>query len=292
MDTDLVIRAQQGDKEAYTRLAGELTAPFLSTANRILREITLAEDATQHALLNIWQRLPQLRDPERFEAWSYRLLVRACYDEGRKASRWAAPLRVLPYGDAWVVDESKAVLDRDQLDRAFRRFVGRAPRGGGSPSLPAPVERRGGGRDRHPGGHRGIQAPSRSPRASSCPRGRCSAGRGGCRLMSREPHDPFTHDIEAWLDAPETDEDPAVILDRVADLGCANSDYWLLFNASCGTPKIDCSNYPNWPGESLREWLIDVNDEIFNVRAQVRDPEAGADVEAEIQHIVDSIQFE
>jgi len=77
-----------------------------------------------------------------------------------------------------------------------------------------------------------------------------------------------------------------------AELGCANSDFWLLFNASCGTPKIDCSNYPTWPGESLREWLIDVNEEIFNIRVQVRDPAAGAELETEIQLLVDSIEFE
>jgi len=77
-----------------------------------------------------------------------------------------------------------------------------------------------------------------------------------------------------------------------ADLGCANSDFWLLFNASCGTPKIDCSNYPTWAGESLREWLVDVNDEIFNIRAQVRSPEAGAELDSEIQRLVESIQFE
>jgi hypothetical protein len=76
------------------------------------------------------------------------------------------------------------------------------------------------------------------------------------------------------------------------DLGCANSDFWLLFNASCGAPRLDCSNYPTWPGEALREWLVDVNDEIFNIRAQVRDPAAGAELEGEIQDIVDSIQFE
>jgi len=122
MDTDLVMRAQQGDKVAFTRLAGELTPPFLSVANRILRDIGQAEDATQQALLNVWQRLPQLRDPDRFEAWSYRLLVRACYDEGRKASRWAAPLRMLPTDESWVADESGAVIDRDQLERAFRRL--------------------------------------------------------------------------------------------------------------------------------------------------------------------------
>jgi RNA polymerase sigma-70 factor (ECF subfamily) len=122
MDTDLVIRAQQGDKEAFTRLAGRLSPSFLSVAHRVLRDITQAEDATQQALLNVWQRLPQLRDPEKFEAWSYRLLVRACYDEGRKTGRWTAPIKMLPSGGAWVGDASTAVLDRDQLERAFRRL--------------------------------------------------------------------------------------------------------------------------------------------------------------------------
>jgi hypothetical protein len=83
-----------------------------------------------------------------------------------------------------------------------------------------------------------------------------------------------------------------VAIEFPADLGCENSDFWLVFNASCGPPTIDCSNFPNWPGESLREWLIDVNEEILNIRAQVRDPESGGEVEAEIQQIVDSIQFE
>ena len=77
-----------------------------------------------------------------------------------------------------------------------------------------------------------------------------------------------------------------------ADLGCAISDFWLVFNASCGAPTINCGNYPRWAGETLREWLIMVDDEIFNIRAQVRYPEAGAELEAEIQRIVDSIEFE
>ena len=122
MDRELVTRAQQGDREAFTLLAGALTAPFLSVSHRILRDLDLAEDATQNALLNVWQRLPQLRDPDRFEAWSYRLLVRACYDEGRKASRWTSPVRMLPVGESWTVDASGVVIDRDQLERAFRRL--------------------------------------------------------------------------------------------------------------------------------------------------------------------------
>jgi DNA-directed RNA polymerase specialized sigma24 family protein len=72
MDTDLVIRAQRGDTGAYALVATEIADRFLAVSRRILRDIDLAEDATQQALLAIWQDLPQLRDPARFEAWSYR----------------------------------------------------------------------------------------------------------------------------------------------------------------------------------------------------------------------------
>jgi hypothetical protein len=78
-----------------------------------------------------------------------------------------------------------------------------------------------------------------------------------------------------------------------SDPGCGNGEYWLLFNADCGEPTLDCTNYPNWLGEVIQDWMIDVEDEIFNVRAQVRFPdEASPDLESEIRQIVDSIQFE
>ncbi len=122
MDIDLVIRAQHGDKEAYGLLATEIADRFLAVARRILRDIDLAEDATQQALLAIWQDLPQLRDPARFEAWSYRLLVRACYAEGRKQRRWAPNLRLLPVEDPVADDDLSSVVDRDELERGFRRL--------------------------------------------------------------------------------------------------------------------------------------------------------------------------
>lgn len=78
-----------------------------------------------------------------------------------------------------------------------------------------------------------------------------------------------------------------------SDPGCKNSDFWLLFNADCGAPDLACSNYPNWLGEVIREWMIGVEGETFNVRATVRFPdEASPELDAEIQQIVDSIRFE
>jgi RNA polymerase sigma-70 factor (ECF subfamily) len=121
MGSDLVERAQQGDKDAFATLAAARANRFLAVARRILRDLALAEDATQQALLDIWRDLPQLRDPARFDAWSYRLLVRACYAEASRSRRAAPNLRLLP-ADKPAADALGAVIDRDQLERGFRRL--------------------------------------------------------------------------------------------------------------------------------------------------------------------------
>ena len=122
MDTDLVVRAQHGDEEAFASLAVVAGDRLHAVAHRILRDIELAEDATQQALLTVWRDLPQLRDPARFDAWSYRLLVRACYAEARRTRRWAPNLRLLPADEPARADGSSTVADRDQLERGFRRL--------------------------------------------------------------------------------------------------------------------------------------------------------------------------
>ena len=122
MDTELVVRAQHGDEEAFASLAVAIGGRLNAVAHRILREVDLAEDATQQALLSIWRDLPQLREPARFEAWSYRLLVRACYAQGRAERRWPPTLRLLPTDESAGSDELHSVIDRDQLERGFRRL--------------------------------------------------------------------------------------------------------------------------------------------------------------------------
>jgi RNA polymerase sigma-70 factor, ECF subfamily len=123
VDAELVTRAQGGDEEAFASLAVAAGNRLHSVAYRILRDIDLAEDATQQALLAIWRDLPQLHDPARFDAWSYRPLVRACYAEGRRTSHWApTTLRLLPVDEPLVTDSSSVVVDRDQLERGFRRL--------------------------------------------------------------------------------------------------------------------------------------------------------------------------
>jgi RNA polymerase sigma-70 factor (ECF subfamily) len=122
MNVDLVVRAQRGDKSAFALLASEVADRFLDVSRRILRDLDLAEDATQQALVAIWRDLPQLRDPARFEAWSYRLLVRACYAEGRARRQWAPNLRLLPAQEPAAADALGSIIDREQLETGFRRL--------------------------------------------------------------------------------------------------------------------------------------------------------------------------
>ncbi len=122
MDPELSGRAQRGDEVAFASLAVAVGDRLHRVAHRILRDLELAEDATQQALLSIWQDLPSLRDPARFEAWSYRILLRACYAEGRKQRRWAPNLRLLPADEPARGDGMSLVVDRDQLEGGFRRL--------------------------------------------------------------------------------------------------------------------------------------------------------------------------
>jgi RNA polymerase sigma-70 factor (ECF subfamily) len=122
METELVLRAQHGDEQAFASLAVAVGDRLHAVAHRILRDTDLAEDATQQALLAIWRDLPSLRDPAHFDAWSYRLLVRACYAEGHRARHWAPNLHLLPVDEASAGEGLSSVVDRDQLERGFRRL--------------------------------------------------------------------------------------------------------------------------------------------------------------------------
>jgi len=119
MERRLVELAMRGDEEAFDMLVGRIGDSLHSVARRILRDTTLAEDATQQALLDTWRNLPRLRDPDRFEAWAFRLLVNACHAEARRERRHRGSLRLLPHDEPMVPDSASRIAIQDQLDRAF-----------------------------------------------------------------------------------------------------------------------------------------------------------------------------
>ena len=122
---ELVERAAKGDQEAFASLVQVNSGRLYAVAYRILRDPYLAEDALQQTLITIWNELPRLRDPDRFEAWSYRVIVRASTAEAKRGKRATTSLRLLPddADEAPGPDAIGAVAERDRLDRGFKRLT-------------------------------------------------------------------------------------------------------------------------------------------------------------------------
>src|SRR4026208_1371692 len=87
MQRDLVERTQRGDHDAFAELAAAAISRLDSGARLVPRDPGQAKDAVQNALVRAWRDLPTLRDPDRFDAWLHRLVVRACIDEIRRVRR-------------------------------------------------------------------------------------------------------------------------------------------------------------------------------------------------------------
>ncbi|MEP6639061.1 MAG: sigma-70 family RNA polymerase sigma factor [Chloroflexota bacterium] len=118
MTSDLVARAQCGDRQAFDALATAEYDRLYAVARRILRDGYAAEDAVQDTLIRAWRDLRSLRDPDRFEAWLHRLLVRACQDQFRRNRRGVVAVEVLT-DRLDPSDDYARVIHRDELERAF-----------------------------------------------------------------------------------------------------------------------------------------------------------------------------
>ena len=123
MSRALVERAQQGDRDAYEQLARDAAHRLFLVASRILRDTDAAEDAVQQTLVTMWRDLGTLRDPDRFEAWTYRIVVRYCRAEARRYRRMGVTVVDLSDSMATASDGFAGVALRDQLGRAFEHLT-------------------------------------------------------------------------------------------------------------------------------------------------------------------------
>jgi RNA polymerase sigma-70 factor (ECF subfamily) len=87
VEAELILRAKQGDDQAYNQIVQAYRRRILGTISRLIGRPEDVEDVGQEVFVRLYYSLDQLREPEIFEPWLYRLTVNAAYDYLRKQRR-------------------------------------------------------------------------------------------------------------------------------------------------------------------------------------------------------------
>jgi RNA polymerase sigma-70 factor (ECF subfamily) len=87
VDAKLIERARGGDEGAFNEVVQAYRRRVLGTIYRLIGHRDDVEDVGQQVFLRLYLSLDQLRTPDVFEPWLYRLTVNAAYDYLRKQRR-------------------------------------------------------------------------------------------------------------------------------------------------------------------------------------------------------------
>ncbi len=122
VEFELIQRAQKGDAGAFNQMVTAYRRRILGTISRIIGRPEDVEDVAQEVFLRLFFSLEQLRTPEVFEPWLYRLTVNACYDYLRKSKR-RLESRMADLSEQQVMMADAAAGSRAQTDEFEKRRV-------------------------------------------------------------------------------------------------------------------------------------------------------------------------
>lgn len=117
---DLIIRARDGELDAYGDLVRATQAMAYGVARGVLRDPALAEDAAQEAYLRAFRRLGDLNEPSAFSGWFRRIVISVALNMRRAYRHTLLQLDDVP--EVPVLDESEdgwTDLQRQRLASAL-----------------------------------------------------------------------------------------------------------------------------------------------------------------------------
>jgi RNA polymerase sigma-70 factor, ECF subfamily len=123
LEQQLVLLAREGDHNAFSQLCALKIGTLTALARLILRDEHLAREAVQDALIDAWRGIRGVRDPDKFDAWLRRTLIRACYGRANESARRARIEVELGTHDAPSTSQPSIDIERrDRIERGLRRL--------------------------------------------------------------------------------------------------------------------------------------------------------------------------
>ncbi|HEV2150482.1 MAG TPA: RNA polymerase sigma factor [Longimicrobiaceae bacterium] len=121
-DAHVVVRVLSGETGCYAVLVERYQAVLHRYARGMLRDADLASDVVQDSFVKAYTHLESCRDPSRFGAWLYRIVVNRCRDQLKRRRRTVVPLEehtaAAPDSDGPALRTDRAEL-REALEGAL-----------------------------------------------------------------------------------------------------------------------------------------------------------------------------
>jgi len=126
-DGELVLALRRGDRGALEQLVRRYHAPLRSCLYHQVRgDVHLAEDLVQEVFVTVISKAGQLRDPEAFKTWVYRIASNKARDYFKSCQGRAVPIEGPGQGTARASPaeqpEEKTVWEHQRVREALERL--------------------------------------------------------------------------------------------------------------------------------------------------------------------------
>ena len=133
-EQELVVRAQNGDTEAFNPLVRKYQQKIYNLIYRKVRDRETAKDLCQEVFLKAWQALPNFKGQSVFHSWLYQIAVNRSIDFLRKQNRQhVIGFEELPQNADDTLQMAEAqpspcvLLERKELEHIIRKAIHRLP---------------------------------------------------------------------------------------------------------------------------------------------------------------------
>lgn len=92
---ELIEKAKKGEKEAFTELVLKNELKLYKIAKARLKNELDVQDVVQETMLQLFKKLPSLKDNTKFELWLYKILINQCNEKYRKNRISMVPLETI-----------------------------------------------------------------------------------------------------------------------------------------------------------------------------------------------------
>ena len=111
VDQRLVVRAQQGDKQAFGLLVAKYERRVARLLSRLIRDPAEVEDVAQETFIKAYRSLPSFRGDSAFYTWLYRIGINTAKNHLQSSSRRAQASASFTLEDAEGFEDAEQLRD-------------------------------------------------------------------------------------------------------------------------------------------------------------------------------------